>query len=38
MSIEIIFCITAFIIMFVLLYKLNKIVKQFDDILGEQDA
>lgn len=34
MSIEIIFCVTAFIIMSMLLYELNKIVKQFDDIIG----
>lgn len=34
MSIEIILCVTAFIIMSVLLYELNKIVKQFDDIIG----
>ena len=36
MSIEtpIIFCAVSFVIMSVLLYELNKIVKQFDDILG----
>ena len=30
----IIFCVTAIVIMAVLVYKLEKIVKSFDDILG----
>ena len=37
MSIEtpIIFCLVSFTIMAVLIYKLNKIVAKFDDILGD---
>ena len=31
---QIIFCVTAIAIMAVLVYKLDKVVKKFDDILG----
>ena len=33
-----IFCTTAIVIMVFLVYKLARVVKKFDEIIGEQDA
>jgi cell division protein FtsL len=38
MMYTILFCTTAIVIMVFLVYKLARVVKKFDDIIGEKDA
>ena len=38
MMYPVLFCTTAIVIMVFLVYKLARVVKKFDDIIGEKDA